>query len=66
MQWPGRATALYHLGRLNESIQCFDKVIELAPKYYRSYYYKGKALQDLGREAEAEELFAKSKELGGI
>jgi hypothetical protein len=34
--------------------------------YYRSYYYKGKALQDLGREVEAEELFARSKELGGI
>lgn len=58
--------ALYHLGRLNESIEHFDKVIELKPLYYRSYYYKGKALQDLGREAEVEELFARSKELGGI
>jgi hypothetical protein len=34
--------------------------------YYRSHYYKGKALHDLGREAEAKELFARSKELGGI
>ena len=66
MAWQGKGTAFYHLERLNESIQCFDKVIELAPMYYRSYYYKGKALQDLGREVEAEELFARSKELGGI
>jgi len=66
MAWQGKGTALYHLGKYNESIQYFDKVIELAPMYYRSYHYKGRALQDLGREAEADELFARSKELGGI
>jgi tetratricopeptide (TPR) repeat protein len=51
---------------INESIQYFDKVIELKPKFYRSYYYKGKALMELGRRPEAEEMFVKSKEMGGI
>lgn len=66
MALQGKGTALYHLVRLNESIQYFDKVIELAPIYYRSYHYKGRALQDLGREADAKVLFAMFKELGGI
>jgi tetratricopeptide (TPR) repeat protein len=48
MAWQGKGTALYHLRRHNESIQYFDKVIEMAPMYYRSYYYKGNVHARLG------------------
>lgn len=66
MALQGKGTALYHMGMINDSIRYFDRVIEYKPTFYRSYYYKGKALLDLGRRSEAEEMFAKSKELGGI
>lgn len=45
MAWQGKGTALYYLGRLNESIQYFDKVMELAqqakfpPRYFYAYIH---------------------------
>ena len=63
--WPyaGKSEVLLETGSLNESLEYCDRSIELDPKNYYVWEIRGKALQALGRHAEAEEAFAKAREL---
>ena len=45
-----------------ESIECFDKIIELNPTYEMAWYYKGRIYSDLGRYGEEKECYDKTIE----
>jgi len=59
-----RTTHGSDLGESQKALQCFEKAIELDPKYASAWYNKGMALKSLGRATEADETFAEAKELG--
>jgi len=46
-----------------ESIACYDKINRFVPEYLEARNQKGDTLKKLGRDEEAEECFAKAKEL---
>jgi len=45
-------TALYSLGRNDETIKSYDEAIRINPEYADAYYNKGVALSALGRKDE--------------
>jgi hypothetical protein len=51
---------------VDEALFCFDKAIELNPNIAAAWQGKGKALQRMGRDAEARSCFAKVESLGGV
>ncbi len=53
-----------NLGRYNESIEAYDRILQIDPNFGYAYKVKGDSLKALGRTSEAEEAFAKAKELG--
>jgi tetratricopeptide (TPR) repeat protein len=61
--WSGKGNAL-NLGRKDEAIQAYNKVIELNPNNVPAWYNKGRTQNILGRTTEADEAQAKVKELG--
>ncbi len=54
---------LHDLGKYQEAIKCYDKVIELEPDDYAAYYNKGLALHDLGKYKEAIDCYDKAIEI---
>jgi len=52
------------MGNYNEAIESFDKAIELDRKSIEAWEGKGEALKALHRDTEANQAFAKAKELG--
>ena len=65
MQWPGTAKVMFSCsqGKYNESIQAFDKAIELDPKHAYPWYNKGNALNNLGKYNEAVLAYNKAIEI---
>lgn len=63
MAWFNKGVALAKLGKYEEAIECYDKVIELNPNYAPAWYNKGVALAKLGRYEEAIECYKKAVEL---
>ena len=59
-----KGNALLKLGKYDESIEAYNKAIELFPDEATQWFNKGKALQALNRTTEADEAFAKANELG--
>jgi len=55
--------SLHSLEQYEEAIACYDEVNKGVPEYLEGWNLKGHALKKLGREKEAEECFAKAKEL---
>jgi tetratricopeptide (TPR) repeat protein len=58
-----KGSALSHLGKYEEAIKCFDKVIELYPKIPDVWYNKCTSLLYLGKHEEAIKCFDKVIEL---
>jgi tetratricopeptide (TPR) repeat protein len=52
------------LGRNEDALQAYDMAIELNPEKGGLWYSKGGVLKTLGRNSEADEAFAKAKDLG--
>ncbi|EGV30539.1 Tetratricopeptide TPR_2 repeat-containing protein [Thiorhodococcus drewsii AZ1] len=46
-------SALQHLGRLSEALGCFQRVLDIDPRFVLAYANMGAALSDLGRFDEA-------------
>ena len=65
MLLPGsdKGLALDNLGRYEEAIKCYDKVIEIEPNHAYAWYYKSLALDQFGENDEAEKCFKKAKEV---
>jgi Putative Zn-dependent protease, contains TPR repeats len=56
--WLCRGIALDHLGKPDQAIACYDKVLEADPHQARAWYLKGRALDRLGRFADAVVVFS--------
>ncbi len=56
-----KAYSLYFLGRFEDAIACYDKVIEVEPDNPSPYAGKSKALEKLGRLVEARECYKQAK-----
>ena len=59
-----KASMLHKRGEYEEANKCYDKAIELEPKYAIAWYEKGIALNMLGKNKDSEKCFKKAKELG--
>ncbi|MFQ5862912.1 MAG: tetratricopeptide repeat protein, partial [Candidatus Brocadiales bacterium] len=40
-EWLNKGVALGQLGRDQEAIKCYDKALEIDPKYAKAWYNKG-------------------------
>ena len=58
-----KGTALNYLGRTKEALACFDKVLEIMPRFDAAWLNKGVALAKLGRDKEALECYEKATEI---
>ena len=56
-----KALALEKLGKYEESIECYDKILEIDPRALNAYHNKGVALEKLGKHEEAVKCFDKEK-----
>jgi len=61
--WYNRGYILYNLGRYEEAVASFDKVIEIKPDYHEAWYNRGYILYELGRYEEAVASFDKVIEI---
>jgi tetratricopeptide (TPR) repeat protein len=58
-----KGMVLFMLKRYEESIACYDEVNKAVPEFLEAWNQKGYNLKELGRHEEAEQCFAKAKEL---
>ena len=63
--WYNRGVALTQLERFDDAISSYDKAIEVSPGYADAWYNKAELLKHKGQDTEAENCFAKVKELEG-
>ena len=61
--WNNKGIALDDLGKHEEAIKCYDKALELNPKYEKAWNNKGNTFEKLGRKEEAQECFQEAKKL---
>ena len=58
-----KGAALSSLGRTKEALACFDKVLEIMPRFDAGWLNKGVVLRKLGREKEALACYDKAIEI---
>ena len=58
-----KGTALTNLGRFKEALVCFDKALEILPRFDAAWLDKGVALAKLGRTKEAVECYERALEI---
>lgn len=63
LRWGHKGHSLYSLGRYEESIACFDKVLEIDPRDALPWNSKGFSLYKLGRYEESIACFDKALEI---
>lgn len=61
--WYNKGVALDSMSKYNESIQAYDKVIEIDPNYFNAWYNKGVVLDNWGKYEEAVQVYAKAIEI---
>jgi len=61
--WGNKGVALAALGKLQEAIGCYDKLLEINPRDDKTWNNKGNALDTLGKHQEAIECYDKSLEI---
>ena len=62
-EWGNKGVSLNSLSRYEEAIQCFDKSLELDPRFGAAWNNKGNSLGSLGRHEEAIHCYDKALEL---
>jgi len=58
-----KGTALNNLGRVKEALVCFDKALEILPRFDAAWLDKGVVLAKLGRMKEALECYERALEI---
>jgi tetratricopeptide (TPR) repeat protein len=61
--WYNKGCVLFKLDRYRKAIICFDKALEIYPRYSLAWYNKGLALSKLGRDEEAMKCKEKAAEI---
>lgn len=56
--------ALFDLKRYEEALAAHEQAIRLDPNYALAYYGKGVALESLGKKTEAQQAYARARQLG--
>ena len=59
--WNNKGVALYNQDNYTGAISCYDRAIEIDPRYALAWSNKGNALKALHRDDEAEKAFAKAR-----
>jgi tetratricopeptide (TPR) repeat protein len=54
------------LGKYEDAIKCYDEIIKIKPDDAFTWYNKGIALANLGKQEDADNCFAKGREIGFI
>jgi tetratricopeptide (TPR) repeat protein len=54
------------LGKYEDAIKCYDEIIKIKPDDAFTWYNKGIALANLGKQEDADNCFAKAREIGFI
>lgn len=62
-EWFNKGLELYNIGKHEEAIKAFKKVIEINPGNYMAWYNKGVALGNLGKYEEAIKAYEKAIEI---
>ena len=62
-EWGNKGVSLDTLGRCEEAIRCYDKVLELDPQDALAWNNKGRSLDSLGRHEDAIRCYDKALEL---
>jgi len=62
-EWYDKGVAFGNLGKLQEAIDCYDRALEIDPRYAKALHNKAVALNKLGRHNEAVECLDKAKEI---
>ncbi|TFG21606.1 MAG: tetratricopeptide repeat protein, partial [Promethearchaeota archaeon] len=60
--WLGKAATLSEMGKFEDSLQYFDKAMEILPDDFQALFFKGITLMKLNRNNEALPLFEKASE----
>ena len=59
-----KGLALVNVQEFKEAIELYNKSLEIAPNCAEAWYYKGLALDKLGKYEDSKECFDKAKQLG--
>jgi len=62
-EWSNKGGSLNKLGRFDEAILCYNKALEIDPRYIRAWGNKGLSLDHLGRYDEAITCYNKALEI---
>jgi tetratricopeptide (TPR) repeat protein/tRNA A-37 threonylcarbamoyl transferase component Bud32 len=62
-EWCNKGVSLKNLGRHEEAIHCYDRALEIDPRYRTAWCNKGSALDDLGRHEEAIHCYDRALEI---
>jgi tetratricopeptide (TPR) repeat protein len=64
VQWLDEGDALYDHRQYEEALAAYDQAIRLDPNYADAYNKKGYTLKRLGKEKEAQQAYARARQLG--
>jgi tetratricopeptide (TPR) repeat protein len=64
--WLDDGIALYRVGKYEEAMLCFEKILEIYPDYPQFHFYVAAMLRKLGRQREREEYFKSPKVTEGF
>ncbi len=62
-EWSNKGISLYALGRNEEALHCFDRALEIDPRFAQAWSNKGISLAALGRNEEAPHCFDRALEI---
>src|SRR5258708_2952909 len=65
-QWLTEGNSLYKLKRYEEALTAYEQAIHLDPNYAWAYHDKGRSLEQLGKQREAQQAYTRAKQLGSI
>jgi tetratricopeptide (TPR) repeat protein len=63
MRWQNKGSVLADLGRYDEAVQCFEKILSVEPNNAQAWRLKGMAFERLGLRKDARKCFDRVSKL---